>query len=266
VEAVYYIIFAIAGLLVGSFLNVCIDRVPKGKSIINPPSHCDSCGKRLAAGDLIPIFSYLRTRGKCRFCGAPIPIRVLWVEVATGILFALLFWKFGLTPDLAVMIFYISLFLVLFVIDLETGLILNIVTFPAMAIALVISCLRPDIAVSAGSFHLSNTAFLNAGLSSLIGGAVGFVIFFIIVVVSGGGMGVADIYMAALIGLAVGYPNIFAAILIAILTGGILAIVLLVSKIKKRKDAIPFGPFLAVGAVAALIFGKIILEWYLTIV
>ena len=82
-QVAYYIIFAIAGLLVGSFLNVVIDRVPKGKSIVSPPSHCDSCGQRLAGGDLVPIFSYLRTRGKCRYCGAPIPIRVLWVETAS---------------------------------------------------------------------------------------------------------------------------------------------------------------------------------------
>ena len=172
------------------------------------------------------------------------------------------------------MIFYISLFLVMLVIDLEHHLILDIITYPAMAVALVISCLRPEMvilststgSVTAGSLHLSNTSFLNAGLSSLIGGAAAFVIFFIIAVVSGGGMGGGDVKMAALIGLAAGYPVVFAALLIAIFTGGITAVILLAFKIKKRKEGIPFGPFLAVGAVAALIFGKIILERYLSIV
>ena len=262
-QIILYIIFTILGLLIGSFLNVCIDRLPNKKSIVLPPSRCDSCGRRLTAPDLIPIFSYLRSRGKCRYCGAPIPQRVLWVEITTGALFALLFWKFGLTGDYAITVFYTCVFLVLFVIDLEHQLILNVIVYPMMAVALVISFIHPFTADATNYIHLTNSTTVNSGLNSLIAGAGAFILFFIIVIVSRGGMGGGDINMAGLIGLIVGYPQVFTAIMIAIITGGLVAIFLLVTKIKKRKEGIPFGPFLAVGAVVALLYGKVILDWYL---
>lgn len=264
-EIFLYIIFAIAGLLIGSFLNVCIDRLPARKSIIKPPSHCDSCSKGLTGGDLIPVFSYLRYRGKCRYCGAPIPIRVLWVETITGALFALLFWKYGLTAEFGIIIFYTCVFIILFVIDLERGIILNVITYPAMAIALGISFLMPEISNSQGLIHFTGSGFLNGGISSLIAGASAFILFFVIVIASRGGMGEGDVTMAGLVGLVTGYPNVITALLIGILTGGIVAVVLLISKVRKRKEGIPFGPFLAVGAVAALIWGPAILNWYLGI-
>lgn len=245
----WYVFFTILGLLIGSFLNVCIDRLPLRRSIVTPLSHCDACQHGLTAFDMIPVFSYLWARGKCRYCGAAIPRRVLLVEVITGALFALLFWKYGITINYAIMIFYGCVFLVLFFIDLETKLILNVIVYPAMPVALLISSLYPG-------------PSLHNFFWALIGGAAGFVLFFLIALVSRGGMGLGDVKMAGLIGLAVGVPDVFTAILLAVLCGGLVAIILLAFKIKRRKEGIPFGPFLAVGAMATLLYGKEILEWY----
>ena len=109
-EAVLIAAFALLGVAVGSFMNVCIDRLPSGKSIIFPPSHCDNCQKKLAARENIPVISYLWLRGRCRHCRAAIPRRVLWVELTGGIAFALLYWHYGLSAELAVMLFYFCLF------------------------------------------------------------------------------------------------------------------------------------------------------------
>ncbi|MCK4387480.1 MAG: prepilin peptidase, partial [Dehalococcoidia bacterium] len=122
-------VFALLGLAVGSFLNVCIDRLPRGESILNPPSHCQACQHHLAAKDLIPLFSYLWLRGRCRYCQATIPKRLLWVELATGAMFAFLYFSYNLKSELdirwlGVMVFYACIFIIIFVVDLEHGLIL----------------------------------------------------------------------------------------------------------------------------------------------
>jgi leader peptidase (prepilin peptidase)/N-methyltransferase len=145
VEILSIFLFAILGLVVGSFLNVCIDRLPQNKSIAYPPSHCEACQHKLAAKDLIPVFSYLRLRGRCRYCQASIPRKLLWVEIATGLIFAFLYWWCVIfNPDLkiaafGVLAFYACLFIIIFVIDLEHSLILNKVVYPAMVVALLLS-------------------------------------------------------------------------------------------------------------------------------
>jgi len=125
VEIVLIILFALLGLAIGSFLNVCIDRLPRNESIVLPPSHCEACQHKLAAKDNIPVFSYLRLRGRCRYCQAAIPRRLFWVELATAVIFVLIYWHYGLRPELGVLAFYACLFTIIFVIDLEHGLILN---------------------------------------------------------------------------------------------------------------------------------------------
>src|SRR4030043_1026935 len=117
-EIILIILFAILGLVVGSFLNVCIDRLPQNKSIAYPPSHCEACQHKLAVKDLIPVFSYLRLRGRCRYCQASIPQKLMWVELATAVIFALLYWHYGLSAQLGVMAFYACLFIIISVIDL----------------------------------------------------------------------------------------------------------------------------------------------------
>jgi leader peptidase (prepilin peptidase)/N-methyltransferase len=254
VEILLIIIFALLGLAIGSFLNVCIDRLPRNESIVLPSSHCEACQHKLSAKDNIPVFSYLALRGRCRYCQAVIPRRIFWVELATALIFALLCWHYGLSAGLGVMIFYACLFITIFVIDLEQGLILNKVVYPGMVVALLLA-LVPE----PGFSQLAAMRVANAA----IGGAIGFAIFLVIAIVSRGGMGWGDVKLAALIGLATGFPLVFVAIIMGAILGGIVAVALIIAKKRKRRETVPFGPFLAVAAMVTLLWGSNILSWYL---
>jgi leader peptidase (prepilin peptidase)/N-methyltransferase len=262
VEVFLIIIFAVLGLAVGSFLNVCIDRLPSNKSIVFPPSHCEACQHKLSAKDLIPVFSYLRLRGRCRYCQASVPRRLFWVELATAVIFALLCWHFQLSPELGVMIFYACLFIIIFVIDLEQGLILNKVIYPTMVVALLLALLPQSWLTQ----EIWLTQTIKPGIASAaLGGGIGFVIFLLIALVSRGGMGWGDVKLAALIGLATGFPLVFLAVIMGAILGGIVAVALMVAKKRKRREAIPFGPFLALAAMVTLVWGSNILNWYLNL-
>jgi leader peptidase (prepilin peptidase)/N-methyltransferase len=256
-EITLTIVFAIFGAAIGSFLNVCIDRLPTRRSLAYPPSHCDACRHRLSPKDLIPVFSYLWLRGHCRYCQAAIPRRVLWVEIGSGLLFALAYWYFDLGIELAVTIFYGCVFIVLGVIDLEHKLILNKIVYPMAVVALLISIfLLPPraTAVSLPWPEISN---------GVIGGAIGFVFLLIPALINPRGMGWGDVKMAALIGLATGFPLVFVALLMGIIIGGVAAGFLLLLKIKGRKEFIPFGPFLSLATIITLFSGNEILNWYI---
>jgi leader peptidase (prepilin peptidase)/N-methyltransferase len=254
VEILLIFLFALLGLIVGSFLNVCIDRLPRNESIVYPPSHCAICQHKLAVKDLIPVFSYLRLRGRCRYCQASIPRKLFWVELATGLIFALLYWHYGLSAELGVMAFYACLFIIIFVIDLEHGLILNKVVYPGMVVALLLALLpRPWL-----------TQWIVTGVANAaLGGAAGFVILFLIAIVSRGGMGWGDVKLAALIGLATGFPLVFFSLIMGAILGGIVAVALMIAKKRNRRETIPFGPFLALAAMITLLWGSNILNWYL---
>ncbi len=231
----------------GSFLNVCIDRLPQGQSIINPRSHCAACNRKLGNLDVIPIFSYLWLRGRCRYCRAPIPLRLPIVEGITGLLFALLCWKFGLGLELGISLVYASLLTAIFVIDLENQLVLDKVIYPGMVVALVFSFFWPGLGV----------------ISSLIGGAIGLAAMALPLIIYRRGMGMGDVKLGALVGLMSGYPLVFVALLLSVISGGLVAAILLVFKIKKRGDPIPFAPFLATSAMVTLLWGQVIWQWYL---
>jgi leader peptidase (prepilin peptidase)/N-methyltransferase len=254
-QAAYIFLSAVVGVAIGSFLNVCIDRLPRKESILNPPSHCEACRHRLAAKDLIPVLSYLWLRGRCRYCQAPVPRRLLWVELATGAAFALLYWQFGLTPRLGAMLFYACLFIIIFVVDLKHKLILNKVVYLGMLVALLFAVFLPQPWLTQWVIHgVANFA---------LGAGVGFVIFFLLAVISRGGMGWGDVKLATLIGLATGFPLVFVALITGAILGGLVAIVLLISKKKGRKEMIAFGPFLSLTAMITLAGGSSILNWYL---
>ncbi|MCD6390683.1 MAG: prepilin peptidase [Dehalococcoidia bacterium] len=242
------------GLVVGSFLNVCIDRLPQSKSIVFPPSHCEACQHKLAAKDLIPVFSYLRLCGRCRYCKAAVPRRLFWVELATGVVFALLAWHYGLSPALGVMAFYACLFTIVFVIDLEHGIIPNKVVYPGMVVALLLALYSwPWL-----------TQVIKPGIASAaLGGGIGFALFFLIAIASRGGMGWGDVKLVGLIGLATGFPLVFLSIILGAVLGGIVAVALVIAKKRKFKETLPFGPFLAAAAMVTLLWGNNILSWYL---
>jgi leader peptidase (prepilin peptidase)/N-methyltransferase len=252
--------FALLGLAVGSFLNVCTDRLPQGKSIVRPGSHCDGCNQSLKAIDLVPVFSYIWLKGRCRYCGARIPLRSPIVEFAAAAVFAFLAWHYGLSIELAFAVVYAAIFIVIFAIDLEQELILNVVVFPAMILAFAFSFFW-------GGFEefwpKVGPGFV---LSALLGGTVGFVIMLLpYLLTRGRGMGYGDVKLAAFIGLMSGFPLVLVALFVGILAGGLVAVFLLASRlVKSRKAAIPYGPFLAVGAMVALIWGDKIFHWWWT--
>jgi len=240
------LIFALTGLSVGSFLNLCIDRLPLGQSVVGPPSHCPVCQRRLSAFDLVPFFNYLWLRGRCRYCRAAIPIRLPLVELITGLAFAFLYWHFGLSGELGMTIAYACFLIVIFFVDLEHQLILNKVVYPGIVMAFIFSFLWPDLGV----------------VDSLIGGAVGCAILLVPYLIYPKGIGFGDIKLALMVGLMTGYPNAVVAMVLAIFAGGLAGIILLAVRLKGLKGGVPFGTFLAVAAMATLFWGDTIREWY----
>lgn len=256
-EGAVIIFVAVVGVAVGSFLNVCIDRLPVGQSLVRPPSHCPACQRQLSVLDLIPVFSYLWLRGRCRYCRAPIGGRVLAVEAGTGLLFAFIWWSYGFGISTAITAFYGSLFLVLAVIDLERGIILNKIVYPTIALTLLLTLFC---SISAPSTIL---CLIPSIFDSLIGGMVASGILLLPALVYKGSMGWGDVKMAALVGLVTGFPLAFVALLIAMIAGGLIAALLLLLRLRRRKDAIPFGPFLSFGTLVTLFWGSSIFGWYL---
>ncbi|MBI2934347.1 MAG: prepilin peptidase [Chloroflexi bacterium] len=241
-----YVFVALFGMAMGSFLNVLADRLPAGGSVVSPPSHCDSCGRRLAIHNLIPVFSFLWQKGRCPYCGMAVPRRVLWVEVLSGLLFLFAFHLYGIGPGFMTIAVYGLIFLLIGVIDLEHQLILDMIVYPAVPLALALN------------FVLARPGLV----SGLIGAAAGVALMLVIYLVSRGGMGMGDVKMAALIGATAGFPFVFVALFLGMILGGVAGGLILLLGMKKRKDAIPFGPFLSLGAFANLVAGKEILGWY----
>lgn len=246
------LLYALLGLAVSSFLNVCIDRLPERESIISPPSHCPACGRRLAPFDLIPLLSYILLRGRCRYCGALIPWRVLLVESTTGLLFVLLWYRYGFSlsedfPRLLLATLYTCFFIVIFFIDLEHHLVLNRVIYPAIVVALLFIPFAPG----------------HSAKELLLGGLIGFALLFLIAFVYPAGMGMGDVKLATFVGLVVGFPSVFVALLFSFVAGGSVGGGLLLTGLKGRKDPIPFAPFLVAGGMVAMLYGKEIIDWYL---
>jgi leader peptidase (prepilin peptidase)/N-methyltransferase len=247
-EIIIAAIFFLLGISVGSFLNVVADRVPAGKSLLRPPSHCFICGHALEPRDLFPIVSYLLLKGKCRYCGHPIPARSMVVELSSGLLFVLALTVFGLTWQATVTIIFGCFFIVLFVTDLEQALLPHVIVYPGVAVALVFAALRPLTGTSPGL------------LSALAGLGICFGAFLLIWAVpkffKKDIMGLGDVGTAGLVGASLGYPVALVAMYIAVLAGGLTAAMLVVFKVKKFNEPIQFGMFLAFGGMLALFCGQ----------
>jgi len=252
-------LFFLVGAAVGSFINVIADRLPADKSIISPPSHCSECQYKIPARDNIPIFSYLWLGGHCRKCGTTIPIRLLWVELGTAALFAFLYWHYGLSWEMALVTFYCCVFIVLLLIDLEHNILPNKIVYPGMVVALVMAGLGSIFGFEPG--YTADSGFRLWIVDTAVGGSIGFVLLLLPAILYQGGMGWGDVKLAALIGLVTGFPLVLLAMFLAIVSGGLIAGILLLLKLKSRKDAIPFGPFLSLAAVITLFWGNDFLNW-----
>ena len=266
-------LYGLVGAVIGSFLNVVIDRVPAKQSLVKPSSHCPNCGTELRARDMIPVFSYLFLRGRCRVCGAEIPRRVLWVEVASALLFAFLFWFYGPSWRLLLGTVYTCVLLVVLVIDLEHKLILDVIILPAIGFGLLAiplgALFSPRFAyyglreVLGARAHWSLSLIQMSMLSQVLGSAVAFLIFLVIWFISPQGMGDGDIRLAAFSGLITAFPGALAAVFGSFILGGVVSVILLLSGRVTRKTAIPFAPFLVVTTFVVYLFGDTLLHGYL---
>jgi leader peptidase (prepilin peptidase)/N-methyltransferase len=234
------------GVCIGSFLNVCIWRIPLGKSIIFPASQCVACGKKLKVLDLVPVLNYFYLRGRCRWCGTPFSWQYPLIECITGILFVLIWLKHGsLGAALAGWVFA-ALLVTISVIDYYHLIIPNRLILTGLGLGVPLLLIQ-----SGESLILGVLSMLAAGLFMLI-----------IALISRGGMGGGDVKLAAMLGLYLGPQNAGVALFLAFMIAGTVALFLLVAGIKGRKDAIPFGPFLALGAIIAELTGDHLLAWY----
>jgi len=244
----------ILGLMIGSFLNVCIYRIPRKESIVFPASHCPSCGGTIKFRDNVPVLSYLLLRGRCRFCRARIPFRYPLVELCTAVLLLVLFKNYGLTVDFFVFGFFTCVLILISAIDFEHLLIPNVIIIPSIGIGFVLAFAR-------GYDDL---------LKSMAGFAAGGGIILLIAVISPfllrqEGIGGGDIKLAGFIGIFLG-GFVLMALFLGFLFGGLVGIALIVGKNKKWKDAVTFGPFLSLGSLVTLFFGANIWTFYLNLV
>jgi leader peptidase (prepilin peptidase) / N-methyltransferase len=233
------------GLVIGSFLNVVIARLPAGRSLWGR-SACAGCEALIAWHDNIPLLSFLALRGRCRACGVTIAWRYPIVEAANAVLWLLAYATFGFSADFAVAIVLESALIAITGIDLAHQIIPDVITVPGIVIGVVASVFTGRV----------------GWRDSLVGIAVGGGLFFVIIVASGGGMGGGDMKLAAMLGAFLGWKVTLVSLFLAVLLGGALALTLLVSGRLRRKDPIPFGPFLAAGGVVGLLWGDRVVEWY----
>lgn len=239
----------VVGLVVGSFINVLIWRLPRGESVVHPPSHCPSCQHRLGARDLVPVLSWVLLRGRCRYCGSPVPASYPLVEAVTGAVFAALVAVHGLHPRTAGYAILATILITAAGTDMRSRLIPNRLTLPAIAFALAWSA-----AVRVP--HLT---------SSLLGLVIAGGLFLVIAILSRGGMGGGDVKLAAAAGAFLGLRYSLLGLFLAFIFGAVVGLILMALGKKKRRDYIPFAPFIAAGCLAAMLFGDPILQWYLGI-
>jgi len=248
----WHIVSIIFGALVGSFLNVCIFRLPKEESIVWPGSHCPHCNTPIKFYDNIPLISYILLKGRCRHCHRPISFQYPLIEGITALGSAILFVKFG--PSLSYLFYFAFLasLIVITVIDLHHQIIPDVISLPGVVVGLLASLIIPQI------------TFLNSLIGILLGGGSLFLVATVYQwLFKREGMGGGDVKLLAMIGAFLGWKAVILTILLSSLIGSITGVIIMVLKGKDFKYAIPFGPFLSLGAVISLFYGPSLINWYL---
>ena len=250
----FFIVFLL-GSLIGSFLNVCIYRLPRNLSVIFPSSRCPSCNIPIKAYDNIPLLSFLLLGGRCRYCKIRISLRYPLVEALNALLYVLVLWRFGFGWHMPVLFAFCSAMIVITFIDLDFQIIPDTITLPGIPVGLITASLvLPD--------PFDRSSLLGLG-GAIIGLFTGGAIFYVIAVLSRGGMGGGDIKMMAMVGSFMGWKSTLLTTFAGSLLGSCVGIFLMVVKGKGRKTKVPFGPFLAAGALISLFYGQEILSLYL---
>lgn len=245
------LITGLLGALIGSFLNVCIYRLPRQESIAWPGSHCPKCSHPIAWYDNIPILSYSALGGRCRHCTVRIPFRYPLVEILNASGYVALLWVFGLSWVTVVYGLFYSALLVVAGTDLSHKIIPNAVTFPGIIVGLV--CATTVLPLG----------FLDGLLGVLVGGGILWLLAWASPYLFGKeGMGGGDIKLMAMIGAFLGWKPALITIMIGSFLGSLVGVTLMAAQVIKREEYIPFGPFLVCGALVTLFFGEAILDWY----
>ena len=244
------LLLAVLGLVVGSFLNVCIHRLPLGQSIVSPGSRCPGCGYSLRWFDNIPVISYAVLGGRCRTCGASISARYPIVELLTMGVFVAHYFAFGVDILLVPRLLLACALIVLFAIDLEHHLLPNAITLPGIAVGLAFSLLLPP-------------GLQSALLGVLVGGGVLWLIGEAYFRFAGQeGMGGGDVKMLAMIGAFLGWKLVLVTLVFSSVAGSVIGLLVLATRRGGMKYALPYGTFLALGAIIASLFGERIVGWY----
>lgn len=242
----------IFGLIIGSFLNVVIVRLPRDQSIVSPRSRCPLCSADIAWYDNLPIISYLLLRGKCRSCGAPVSPRYPLVEAMTSALFGYAVFHFGLTIDLAAALVLLPALVAIAFIDLDHRIIPNEISIPGIPVGFILGALRASVGP------------LDAGLGVLLGGGALFAVAWGYEKIrKREGMGMGDVKLLAMIGAFTGWQGVLVTLITGSFVGSAVGLALMIRKRESLQSAIPFGPFLAMGAVFHLFWGQELLRWYL---
>lgn len=247
---------ALLGLAIGSFLNVVIWRVPRGESVVSPPSACPRCGNEIRNRDNVPVLGWLLLRGKCRDCGLPISIRYPLVEAGTAALYAAMAWRFGFQAVLPAYLYLAAIGIALALIDLDTKKLPNVLTQPSWVVCAVLLTVA---AAVEGSWD----QLLRAALGAAALGAFYFVLWF----VYPGGMGYGDVRLAPTLGAYLGWVS-WGAVAVGAFTGflygGIVGVLVISLGKGGRKTKVPFGPFMIVGALTGIFFGPDLAHAYIS--
>jgi len=260
-----FFVFAF-GAVVGSFLNVCVYRLPRGKSIVRPGSHCPKCGRNIRWYDNIPMLSYVFLRGRCRYCGASISVRYFIVEFISALLFLALYMRFGLSVNLPIYLAFTSSLIIMSFIDFEYKIIPDVLDCTGIVMGLVLSVFHPAMHVRPQPWdRLFASPVAVSVLDSLSGIIVGGG-FLIALAVFGRmifrkeAMGFGDVKLLAMIGAFLGWQMVLLTIFLSALIGSVVGIIL---KLKTGGSYIPYGPYLALGAIIAIFEGEKIILWYI---
>ena len=249
INTIPYPLIAVAififGLAIGSFANVCIYRLPKKESVVFPVSHCTACSTPVRPFDNIPVISYLILGGKCKDCKESISVIYPIIEVITALLLLAGFFKFGLTFDFLIYTVVAPTLVIITVIDIEHQIIPDVITLPGIVLGL-----------AAGSYTIG---YIDSFSGFLLGGGL----FYLLAVLSNGGMGGGDIKYIAAAGALVGWQKVLLIIFIGAFLGSFMGLLQIVVQKKSRKSLIPFGPFLAAATLITLFYGNLLIKLYI---